>query len=560
MRSARRRRTAVAGRRLVPAGLLVAGLVLSRPATAPAQQILGAWDADERVTITDFQHVTALARSSDRLFAATDGGLVVYGDAFERWELPITREDGYPDSQVLALAWDARDGSLWLATRDGRLRQFDVTTRRWLDEIRLGGTVTRIVAPSDDPSVLYVRRGGRWDAVDPFSRQTQSVAASRVRQSISRDFDLRAREELLGDPAWDAARAFLGRRGSERYEITDVMPAAGAAGVFWVATYGGFIERFDSFSNQSETLDYGVIGIGASAVLATDGAVWFAPAYPTDRYGVSTADPGLETWKIWVGYAFGAADRGAPDGPVRAWLRTDDGVWAGGDRGLHRYDGSAWHREPTDTRAAEAPITALAAGPPGLPGVWVGTEHGLFRVRSPGAGADAQLLSASRVRALAAYAGALWVGTDRGLVRFAGRTRPAADSDVATLPMPESDAGPPGRVGALAADGSHLYAGIEGAVWVLDSTGTWSRARPLGAATAPVRALALADGRLWIGTDEGLIGWDTRSDRLSTYTFAAGDLPTGPRGERGVTAVSASSSDEVWAATPAGAVRLDVDR
>lgn len=560
MRTARHRRAARAGRRLLPGGLVVAGLVFSRPAVASAQQILGAWDADERVTITDFQHVTALARSSDRLFAATDGGLVVYGDAFERWELPITREDGYPDSQVLALAWDGRDGTLWLATRDGRLEQFDVTTRRWLDELRPGGTVTRIVAPSDDPSLLYIRRGGRWDAVDPFSRQTRAVSAARVRQAISRDFDLRARDELLDDPSWDAARAFLGRRGSERYEITDVMPAAGAAGVFWVATYGGFIERFDSFANQSQTLDYGVIGIGASAVLATDRAVWFAPAYPTDRYGVASADPALESWRTWIGYAFGAADRGAPDGPVRAWLRTENGIWAGGDRGLHRYDGTAWHREPTDTRAADAPITALAVGPPGLPGVWVGTEHGLFRVRSPGAGADAQLLTASRVRALAAYRGDLWVGTDRGLVRFSGGTGGAADNVAATLPPPEPDAGPPGRVGALAGDGRRLYAGIEGAVWVLDEGGAWSRARPLGVATARVRALALVDATLWIGTDEGLTRWDTRSDALSTYTFAAGDLPTGSRGERGITAVSAASADEVWAATPAGAVRLDIDR
>lgn len=535
-------------------GLLsLAGLV--RPAVLTGQQISGAWDADERVVVTDFQRVTALARSSDRLFAATDGGLVVFSDAFERWELPVTREDGYPTSQVLALGWDRRDATLWLATRDGRLRQFDMAGRRWLDELSLTGTVTRIVAPSDDPSLLYVRRGSRWDAVDPFTRQTEPVGAARVSQAIARDFDLRARAELLEDPSWDAARAFLGRRGSERYEITDVMPASGVSGIYWVATYGGFIERYDSFSNQSEPLDYGIVGIGADAVLATDTAVWFAPAYPTDRYGVGAADPELKSWHTWIGYGFGSVDRGAPDGPVRAWLRTKDGVWAGGDRGLSRYDGDAWHVEPTETRSADAPITALAEGPSELPGVWVGTERGLFRIRSPGAGPDLMLLTAHRVRALATHRGEVWVGTDGGLVRLSNDAGGAADAP----PVVRSDAGPPGRVGALVSDGTRLYAGIERDVWVLAPAG-WQRAASLGVPGVRVRALAVHDGQVWVGTDEGLIGWDTRTDVITNYTFAAGDLPTGSRGERGVSDVSSAARGRVWAATPAGAVRLDVDR
>jgi len=545
----------VPGRVVLGAGAaIVVGLV--RPALADAQQILGAWDADERVTVTDFQRVTALARSSDRLFAATDGGLVVVSDAFERWELPITREDGYPTSQVLALGWDRRDATLWLATRDGRLRQLDMAGRRWLDELSLSGAVTRIVVPSDDPSLLYVRRGSRWDAVDPFTRQTEPVGAARVQQAIGSDFDLRARAELLQSPIWEAARAFLGRRGSERYTITDVMPASGTSGTYWVATYGGFIERYDSFSNQSEPLDYGMVGIGAAAVLATDTAVWFAPAYPTDRYGVGAADPRLESWHTWIGYGFGSVDRGAPDGPIRAWLRTADGVWAGGDRGLHRYDGDSWHIEPTQTRSSDAPITALAQGPEGLPGVWVGTERGLFRIRSPGAGPDVMLLTADRVRALAAHGGDVWAGTDGGLFRLSSDAGVAEDAP----PMVQPDAGPPGRVGALASDGTRLYAGIERDLWVLDPDDGWGRAAPFGVPGVRIRALAVQDSVVWIGTDEGLIRWDTGSDVVTNYTFAAGDLPSGPRGERGVSDVSSAIRGRVWVATPAGAVRLDVER
>lgn len=537
--------------------------VLLAPDPAAAQAGSGAWDADERVVITDFQRVTALARSSDRLFAATDGGLIVYNDAFEEWELPITREDGYPDAQVLALGWDDRDGTLWLSTRSGRLMQIDMFSRRWLDEFSLPGTVTRIVAPSDDPSRLYLRRGDGWFALDPFSRGIEPASASEVRQSIARDFDLRARSELLADVRWESHLSLMGRRGSDRYDVTDVMPAAGGGGRFWVATYGGFLEEYDSLSGAVEPVEYGMVGIGAGAVLAAGESVWFAPAHASDRYGVATADRELEDWRTWTRRSFGFDDRDAPDAPIHAWLQTGDDTWAGGDRGLHRFDGEAWHREAPGARGDLERIAALAAGPPGLDGVWVGTRRGLFRIRSAGSWPDAGMLSATAVRALAAHAGDLWIGTDAGLVRLRGDGEagidPAGEPGEAALPHPESAEAPRGRVGALAADGGRLYAGIERDVWVLAPDAAWTRAAPLGVVPALVTALAARDGVVWVGTDEGLIAWDTRDDLVTPFTFAAGDLPAGPRGERGVDDLAVDSEGAVWVATPAGAVRLDPD-
>jgi ligand-binding sensor domain-containing protein len=551
-----------AGREVsVMAALALAAPLLGRSAVA-AQAGLGAWEADERVVITDFQRVTALARSSDHLFAATDGGLVVLDDAFERWELPITREDGYPDAQVLALGWDRRDGTLWLSTRDGRLMQLDMFSRRWLDEFSLPGTVTRIVAPADDPSHLFLRRGDGWFALDPFTRDVVPASTADVQQAVQRDFDLRARGELLSDVRWEAHSALLGRRGSARYDVTDVMPATGAGGQFWVATYGGFLERYDSLSGAVEPVAYGMVGIGAGAVLASGESVWLAPAHASDRYGVAVADRELEEWRTWTGQSFGFDDWEAPDAPIRAWLAAGDDTWAGGDRGLHRFDGEGWHRESPGTRTDVAPITSLAAGPPGLDGVWVGTRRGLFRVRTAGALPDAAMLSAARVRALAVHDADLWIGTDAGLVRLRGD--PAAGDDVAVqmeraAAFPESAGGPPGRVGALAADNGRLYAGIERDVWVLAAGTGWTRAAPLGVLAARVTALAAHEGVVWIGSDEGLVAWDTRDDFVTPFTFAGGDLPVGPRGERGVLGLSIETEGAVWAATPAGAVRLDPD-
>lgn len=517
---------------------------------ASAQVVAGAWKMDERVVVTDFQRVTALARSPDRLFIATDGGLAVLRDAFGRWELPVTREDGYPDRQVLALGWDARDASLWMATRDGRLLQLDVDGRRWIDSFSLRQAVDRIIAPAADPSRLLLRSGGRWTAFDPFMRDTERVSSAEVQAAIDADFDLRERAELLADPSWEAARTFLGRRDSRRYEVTDVMPSAEAPGEFWVATYGGFLERYDRFSGRADPIDYGIVGYGTAAVHVDrrSGRLWFAPRRPSDRYGVGSTDPALQEWTAWAGAVGGFEHRGAPDAPVQAWLSTESGVLAGGDRGLYRYDGERWRSETMGSREDVAPVTALAETGGERGGAWVGTGRGLLRIPAPGAEPDVLLLRAEPIRALASHGGTVWVGTDTGLVRLDADARPV------------EAAGPPGRVGALASDGRRLVAGIERDVWILEEGADWTRAAPLGVLGSSVTALAARNGVVWIGTSEELIAWQTDSDRITTYTFAAGDLPTSARGERAVFDLAVEADGAVWVATPAGAVRMGPER
>lgn len=536
-------------------GALAVGVLLlqvgcaSTPRQAAAQISAGFWDADERVLITDFQRVTALARSPDQLFAATDGGLVVRSDAFERWELPVTREDGYPEAQVLALAYDTRDATLWMATSDARLVQFEPFGRRFLDEFSIGRAGSRIVPAAGGTSELYVLQGSEWVSVDPFSRAIDRVGLGVVREAIARDFDLSRRSELLQDLRFDAARAFLGRRGPARYEVTDVMPS-NSPGRFWVATYGGFLEIYDSFSGAAEPVEYGLIGRGVAAVLAVEGDLWFAPLRPTDRYGVSRADEDLETWRVWGDGSIISDEPDAPDEPVHALVATGDGVWAGGDR-LYRYDGEHWVREPLGNRAGDFPIRSLAEGPEGLEGVWVGTERGLYRIPSPGAGPEGPLANARDVRALAAVGPDLWVGTDFGIARV---------RSVDGLPqVVGTGAAPPGPVGALAAYAGRLYAGIGRDVWVFEGD-AWTRAAPLGALAAHVTALAVRDGVAWIGSDEGVLVWDTREDVVTHLTFAAGDLPWDAREGRGVFGIAIEADGAGWVATPAGAIRFELDR
>jgi ligand-binding sensor domain-containing protein len=67
-----------------------------------------------------------------------------------------------------------------------------------------------------------------------------------------------------------------------------------------------------------------------------------------------------------------------------------------------------------------------------------------------------------------------------------------------------------------------------------------------------------SNGILWIGTSDELVSWETDGrGPVRRYSFAGGDLPFGPFGERGIAAILPVSRSRVWVATPAGALRLD---
>ncbi len=519
------------------------------PAMARSQIGPSHWEADERIVVTDFQRVTALARAPDRLFVATDGGLVIRNLAFDRWEFPITREDGYPPSRIMALAWDRRDGTLWMATEDARLIQLEPFDRRFIDEIRLNERITRIVPSLDDPSRLLVQRRGRWFSLDPFSRQMTGADAEAVDRAVAADFDLRVRRELLTSARFDAARSFLATRGSRRYQVTDVMPAM-EPDQFWVASYGGFLFRYDAVTGQATPVDYGLVGRGGAAVLADEAGIWFSPDEADDRYSLTWADRDLQVWRTWEPESIGPVDRNLPSDPIRVLLRVGDELWVGGERGVYRFDGEDWHREAAGQLGAGVRVLSLALGPAGMTGIWVGTDRGLYLIPGAGGLVDSPWLGARRITSLESHAGLLWVGTDRGLAVFeasAGR------------PVAQFSAGQPrGRVWSMKASGDRLYVGIDRDVWWLEDK-VWHRADALGVLAAPASALDVREGVLWIGSNDGLTAWNTISGEQRRFSFAAGDLPAGERGEVGVSAIAAIGPNLVWLTTPAGAVRLDID-
>jgi hypothetical protein len=518
-------------------------------AKLPAQT--GGWRADERILITDFGIATALARSPGTLFAATSGGLVTLDEAFESAEPPITVEDGYPAFPPTALAFDRRDGSLWIAA-SRELFQFDPFSRRFRDRLPVRQAVTDIVPADAVGSDLYIRMGGEWWRLDAFSRDLRRADPGAVRAAIAALPDLRARAEAISDPFFlDGARQAARSYGSGPVRVLDVMPAR-SNGSWWLATAGESLVLYEQVSRMGRKTMFGPVGAGMATVLATGDRVWMAPDRALEgRYGVGRATAELQQWSVWRA----DSSRSVPDA-VRAFSTAPGGLWAAARSGVYWMpgDGEEWQAERAVGLARLPALCLATASGPGPRSVWVGTGQGLLRVMGPGGGVDVEVLGGRAVTSVVEADGQVWIGTPIGLF-----TMPVPDSTGAAAPR--RAAGPSvlrDPVGALVASGDTVFAGVGREVWRKPgSGGTWTRLESIGKARAAVSALAVHGTALWVGTAAGVTVVETTGGRLETYSFGP-DLPPGPRGETAVNAISVPSSQEAWLALPAGALRLQV--
>jgi hypothetical protein len=530
--------------RICALAILLFGLV---PDRAAGQIGAAHWRPEDRVLITDFGFVTSLARSSDRLFAATSGGLLINRDVFRRWEPPVTREDGWPDVEVTAMAWQRLDRLLWLALIDGRLLALDPDGVRWSDELRLGRPVDRIIPDASMAGGLYLRTPDGWLYLDTFTRMPRQASRSEVDDAIARNPDLRARRELISSPGFESVRAFIGAGpDGQRWPISDVMPSGDPAR-FWIASAGAGLSLLDSFSFDWAPVGVGLLGAGASALAGDGEGIWIAPVEPLfGRYGITRVSQELDRWEI----SDHRASPIAPDRGVRAMAIVDGRLWAAGDRGVTRRetDGS-WTRIAAGHFDRGDVLQAIAVSEPrqdGRRAVWIGGERSLDRM-ADSEGVPVRIMSGSAIHGIHTARGGAWVASDRGLL--------FADDDGGLGPVSDL---PAFEAGAVTGHDERIWAAIGREVWEGDSRGSWRRLDEIGALSSPVTAIAFEQGVLWVGSADELVSWeiDARGP-TRRYTFAAGDLPLGPFGDRGISQILPVSRSRAWIATPAGALRLD---
>lgn len=474
------------------AGLLALFALVVSVRTAAGQA--GIWREDDRIVISSFNDVAAIAFDGRRVFAATRNGLEMYDAIARRWLMPSTLEDGYPVfERPSATAYDQSQGGLWLATASGNL-------------------------------YLWSELSGRWDFRAPGSAPADLFRASRVPDN---------------DVAWRVLRGTVtldphGRR----WPLSAVVPAD-RPGTYWAGTAGGNILLADSRNLSSEWLPFGTLAQGVSSIAVTEqGGVWLGGDGLGPRDGLTHVDSALQNWTNYESYSSRAPRRAVhcilPGDTT--WVAAGDGVYvlAAGARAWQRID----DREGLPSTNVRVIARTKA-------GVWAGTQQGLALIDPAASRGVWRGMEGVRINGLAERNDTLWIASSNGLWIAV-----ADASGVRVLAAPGRDAVLQLRtqVAAVARAGRNIAVLASDGVYFFDQQ--WSdvvrNVMPAGARPHDLRGDAHG---LFILGSSGVAEWDAETDNWIQLTVPA-DIPVGPVRD------AVRVGEFVWVATPAGAVRL----
>jgi ligand-binding sensor domain-containing protein len=509
---------------------LVAVWVCVQPLQAQVGSRL--WRAEERVVLSDFSVVQALAVSEELLYAATTGGLAILDRRFGRWEPPVTGLDGYPPEPVRIALVDPVDRSVWLGT-DQRLVHYLPTLRRFETIPVLGGVRDLMLDRRDPFAGMWVMTRTGWEflpyggiMLTPSPRMpTEPLRVMSVDAALARAPYLATRAaEILTDERL------------RRHHYTAAALAPDTEELF-LGTDGMGLLQVDPGTTEVRRMPFGLLAPSASGVVAVPGGVWTGSPEGAQRSGFTFVADDLQRF---------AHDEG-PRGVGYAFRRVFDVVWRDGslwaatDGGVVRRDGEQpgelLYRYPGQERDV---VFALAEQDGG---VWAATQQGLVRIDRSGEARRVDSPGVGPLLAVVASGDTVWIGGLRGL----GVTRVGGD----TIYRPRSaDVYPElrDRVVALALQGDTLFSATRARLLWRAPGEDWVVERPLGGDLGSITALLGDSGGVWVGGTNGLAFY-----RPGTRDFVLfnqpGDLP-------GMVRDIAADPTYLWVAATGGLVRF----
>lgn len=514
--------------------LLLVGCASGMPAPAGAPLVTGSFRAEDRVVLSDFSDVRAVASSFDRVYVAYPSAVAIWEPLRRRWDVPRAAPTPNALARMQHAIIDPLDQSLWLAGEDG-IVHFEPLLDRW-ERMAAPGRVTALAvdqaAPGDG---IWLRAGGGWFRLPRIGPPVaaQPPATLRSAPTIEDAYrDLPALRSVGPSLALGA--------GLNPGRITAAAPNPDGSGWFIGTDRAGLL-AVDRIGMRAEQLTAGLPGEMVGAAVAVPGGVWVAtdddgrgtPAalafVPEQLNGtmVHRGDPAL-------GLRLSAVRRIVPGNRV-LWLATD--------RGVARYQVDTremeWWSETNGLR--DQRVTALQ---PLGEDMLVGTLRGMMQIDRLGEVSLPAPNLVDPVYALLAWRDTVWIGTTRGVAawtRGSGEATPAAGW---RAQVADRDA-----VIALGVIGDTLIAMTREALVRRDPvTGEWITGIPLGGTTGILRAMHTTPYGAWVGGDRGAAFVTTSGAILQNLAIGA-ELPDA------VTAIT-SSDRYLWIGTLRGLVRL----
>jgi len=407
------------------------------------------WGPDDRVLISDFSSVQAVAASSWFVFAATTHGLLIYDRVARRFRPPVTPIDGYPTARVRGAIADPSGNTVWLdlGTGLGYVR-YEMDARLWT----------------------------------PGSLPSETV-----------DRTLTVETALASAPLADAMRAaILTDKRLRTYQFTAAAATPDRPEIFF-GTNGLGLVRVDKQTGEWEVLTYGLLAPGVGAIATASNGIWAAtnarPGGGIARRGMTWVAGDLSTTRSSEGSFL--YSRSLIIAPAQLWLATDQGVL--------RIDTSTFESRLFDLPDA----TCLARGPRGI---WAGTPRGLSLIAAADRVEEVGP-SGLAITSLLAVGDTLWVGTNQGL----GQVLPRANAVTTPLELADRPSMRVTVYALGRLQDTIVMATERELVWRNPTTRAWSTVPlPLTLGT-PTALVADSGGALWIGGTRGLAQADISS-------------------------------------------------
>jgi signal transduction histidine kinase/ligand-binding sensor domain-containing protein len=420
--------------------------------------------------------------------SALDPGRAVSQYVHDKWGA----NRGFVGGTVYAVC-QSEDGYLWIGTERGLVR-FD------------GFTFTLIQRPLPDSPPIGAVRG------------LVSDAEGYLWIRLDGPHLLRYREGRFEDAAV--------RYGLEEAAFTAMALDADGHPLLWGIEHRALRYRNGKFERiaTSKNLD----GVAISLAQTRDRKVW-----------IGTRDIGL--FRVDQGSLFDASKL-LTDKSINALLPANNGgLWIGTDAGIEFWDGNRLVDKGLPSLLKQVQVLALTKDPDG--NVWVGTNHGLFRITpdgalSPDRDSDGEVTTVYQDRD-----GDIWFGGLRAIEKL----RDGMFTTYSTAQgLPSENNGP-------------VYVDPEGRAWFAPLSGGlyWLKDGHIGHITAAgldndvVYSISGGDGEVWVGRQRGGLTLLTKSgDSFAARTYTQAD----GLAQNSVYSVHRNRDGTVWAGTVSGGV------